>query len=81
MEISGFYKVTVKIEEEVDDGKGNSKIKKVKEVYIVENCGDPQSAVKVVENEMEGCASVWAIESVKEEKINAVLKHHSIDEE
>jgi len=74
MELSGFYRVSVKIESEVDDGKGGTKTKKSKEVYIVENCGDPQTAVKVVEDAMEGCMDTWAVESVKEEKINATLR-------
>lgn len=73
MELSGFYKVTVKIENEVDDGKGNSKIKKSKEVYIVDNCGDPQSAVDVVEKAFSNYGFTWAVESVKEEKITEIL--------
>ena len=73
MELSGFYKVSVKVEEEVEDRKGNTKKKKTKEVYVVGNCGDPQTAVSVIEKEMEGCPYEWAVESVKEEKINAVL--------
>ena len=73
MELSGFYKVTVKLETESEDKKGNVKTKKSKEVYIVGNCGDPQDAVKRVEREMDGSTSVWAIASVKEEQIDAVL--------
>lgn len=79
MELSGFYRVNVKIEKEVDDGKGGTKTKKSKEIYIVENCGDPQTAAYVVENEMQGCLDTWAIESVKEEKITATLKAHSTE--
>ena len=78
MELSGFYKVNVKVETEVEDSKGNIKIKKTKEVYIVDNCGDPQAAVKVVEDAMENCPYGWAVESVKEEKINAVLHHKNL---
>lgn len=74
MELSGFYKVTVKVETETEDKNGNVKIKKTKEVYVVEDCGDPQAAVKVVEDSMKSCPYEWAIESVKEEKINAILK-------
>ena len=73
MELSGFYKVTVKLEIESEDKNGNVKTKKGKEVYIVGDCGDPQDAVQRVEREMDGSTSVWAIESVKEEKIDAVL--------
>ena len=50
MELSGFYRVSVKVETETEDKKGNVKIKKTKEVYIVDNCGDPQAAVDVVED-------------------------------
>lgn len=73
MELSGFYKVTVKLEVETEDGKGNVKTKKMKEIYIVRDCGDPQDAVKRVEKEMEGSTSEWAIESVKEEKVDAII--------
>ena len=74
MELSGFYKVTVKIEEENgEDKNGNAKYKKVKEVYIVKGCGSPEAAVERVKSEMEYCTSEWAIENVKEEKITEVL--------
>ena len=78
MELSGFYRVSVKVETETEDKKGNVKIKKTKEVYIVDNCGDPQAAVDVVEDAMENCPDEWAVESVKEEKINAVLHHKNL---
>lgn len=77
MDISGFYKVTVKVETETEDKNGNVKIKKTKEVYIVDECGDPQAAVRVVEKAMEPCSFEWAIESVKEEKIDAVLHNNA----
>ncbi|MBS7364398.1 MAG: DUF4494 family protein [Paludibacteraceae bacterium] len=78
MELSGFYKVSVKVETETEDKNGNIKTKKTKEVYIVDNCGDPQAAVKIVEKAMENCPYEWAVESVKEEKINAVLHHSNL---
>ena len=78
MELSGFYKVSVKVETETEDKNGNIKTKKTKEVYIVDNCGDPQAAVNVVEKAMESCPYEWAVESVKEEKINAVLHHSNL---
>ena len=78
MELSGFYRVSVKVETETEDKKGNVKIKKTKEVDIVDSCGDPQAAVDVVEDAMEKCPDEWAVESVKEEKINAVLHHKNL---
>ena len=73
MEISGFWRIVVKVEVDVEDSKGNIKTKKTKEVYLVEDCGDPQDAVKIVEKEMSGCMYPWAIESIKEDKITAVI--------
>ena len=74
MELSGFYKVVVKLEEENgEDKNGNAKYKKVKEVYIVKGCGSPEAAVERVKSEMDGCMSEWAIDSVKEEKITDIL--------
>ena len=78
MELSGFYKITVKIENETEDKNGNVKVKKTKEIYIVDNCGDPQAAVNVVEKAMDGCPYEWAVESVKEEKLTAVLHNTTI---
>lgn len=82
MELSGYYKVVVKIEEENgEDKNGNAKYKKVKEVYIVKGCGSPKAAAKRVEQEMEYCTSEWAIDSVKEEKITDILNAASVTEE
>jgi len=68
MEI-GFYKVTVKVEVEQENGK----VKKHKEVYLVKNAGSPQIAANKVEDLFKGCMDEWAIESVKVEKLDEIL--------
>lgn len=69
MEKLGYYKVTVKVTQEQENGKTKSS----KEVYLVANAGSPQIAADSVQELFNGCTDEWRIESVKEEKICAVL--------
>jgi hypothetical protein len=69
METLGYYKVTVKVTQEQENGKSKS----TKEVYIVKNAGSPQIAADRVQTEFRGCTDEWAIESVKVEKIAYIL--------
>ena len=69
METLGFYKVTVKVTQEQENGKSKSS----KEVYIVSNSGSPQIAADTVQSLFTGCTDEWRIESVKEEKICSVI--------
>lgn len=77
-----FYKVTVKVE--VDTGMtnrdGEPKIKKHKEVYLVKECSTPQAAADRVQKLFEGSMDDWTIESVKAEKLDAILTAHEGDE-
>ena len=65
----GYYKVVVKVGVEQENGK----IKNHKEVYLVTNAGSPQMAADVVQDEFSGCTDEWQIESVKQEKLDAIL--------
>ena len=69
METLGFYKVTVKVTKEQENGKSKSS----KEVYIVSNAGSTQIAADTVQDLFNGCTDEWRIESVKEEKICSVI--------
>jgi len=69
MDNIGYYKVTVKVGVEQDNGK----IKYHKENYLVHDAGSPQIAANVVEKEFSGCMDEWQIECVKQEKIDAIL--------
>lgn len=70
---SGYYKVIVKIEEENGVSKsGEPRYKHTQEMYIV-TAGCPQDAANRVQKEMDGCASEWHIDSVKEVKISGIL--------
>ena len=69
MNVPEYYKVTVKIEHEGDNGK----IKKMSEIYLVK-AGSPQGAADKAEQEMELCKDVWQIVSVKEEKLTKVVE-------
>lgn len=69
MESLGYYKVSVKVGVEQENGK----IKYHKENYLVHDAGSPQIAADVVEKEFQGCTDEWQIESVKQEKIDAIL--------
>ena len=74
MDITEYYKVTVKVE--VDEGmkkNGEPKVKKHKEVYLVTNCGSTQEAADVVEEEFKACMDEWSIESVKAVKLDSIL--------
>lgn len=73
-EVSDFYMVSVKIEEDLGLKKnGEPKIKKTTENYIVK-AGSPQDASDKVETEMEGCISTWYINSVTLKKIVKVVE-------
>lgn len=69
METLGYYRVTVKVTQEQENGKTKSS----KEVYIVKNAGSPQIAADRVQSEFAGCTDEWTIESVKVEKIAYIL--------
>ncbi len=74
MDVTEYYKVTVKVE--VDEGvkrNGDPKVKKHNEIYLVTNCGSPQEAANVVEEEFKGCMDEWSIVSVKAEKLDSIL--------
>ena len=75
MDITEYYKVTVKVEEDtgIVNKQGEPKLKKHKEVYVVTNCGSPQEAADRVEEEFESCMDEWSIESVKAEKLDSIL--------
>lgn len=69
MDQLGYYKVSVKVTVEQDNGK----IKKHKEVYLVKNAGSPQIAANKVEDLFKGCMDEWSIESVKVEKLDDIV--------
>jgi len=69
MESLGYFKVTVRVGVEQDNGK----IKYHKENYLVHDAGSPQIAANVVEKEFTACTDEWQIESVKQEKLEAIL--------
>ena len=75
MDITEYYKVTVKVEEDpgVVNKQGEPKLKRHKETYLVKNCGSPQEAADRVEKEFEHCMDEWSIESVKAEKLDSIL--------
>jgi hypothetical protein len=69
MQVPEYYKVTVKIEHENENGK----IKKIREIYLVK-AGSPQVAANLVEKEMDGCNDVWQIANVKEETLTKIVE-------
>lgn len=69
MDQLGYYKVSVKVAVEQDNGK----IKNHKEVYLVKNAGSPQIAANKVEDLFKGCMDEWSIESVKVEKLDDIV--------
>lgn len=69
MESFGYYKVTVKVGVEQENGK----IKNHKEIYLVKNAGSPQAAADRVQDLFSSCMDEWRIESVKVEKLDDIL--------
>lgn len=69
MESFGYYKVTVKVGVEQENGK----IKNHKEIYLVKDAGSPQVAADRVQDLFKTCTDEWRIESVKVEKIDDIL--------
>lgn len=64
----GFYEVTVEIETEDSE---TGKVKKVKEVHLIDAANVTDVETKVAE-EMNGTMWEWKISSVKQSKINYV---------
>ena len=52
---------------------GEPKIKKHKEIYLVQNCATPQQAADRVERLFKDCTDEWVIESVKAENLDDIL--------
>ena len=70
MESFGYYKVTVKVGVEQENGK----IKNHKEIYLVKDAGSPQAAADRVQSLFSPSSLYeWRIESVKAEKIDDIL--------
>lgn len=79
MDVIEYYKVTVKVEVDTGqiDKKGNPKMEKHKEVYLVKDCGSAQKATAIVEDLFKDCTDEWAIVGMKAEKFDDIISAKS----
>ena len=69
-----YFEVTVTVQHEVDGGKGGTKIKKVKESYLVDAMTVTEAEARVVgEFEKEGIQLDYEVSAARESKIVQVI--------
>ena len=70
-----YFEVTVSVQHEVDGGKGGTKIKKVKESYLVDAMSVTEAEAKVVgEFESAGITVDYEVSAARESKIIQVIE-------
>ena len=70
-----YFEVTVSVQHEVDGGKGGTKIKKVKESYLVDAMTVTEAEAKVVgEFESAGITVDYEVSAARESKIIQVIE-------
>ncbi len=70
-----YFEVTVTVQHEVDGGKGGTKIKKVKESYLVDAMTVTEAEAKVVgEFESAGITVDYEVSAARESKIIQVIE-------
>jgi len=70
-----YFEVTVTVQHEVDGGKGGTKIKKVKESYLVDAMSVTEAEAKVVgEFESAGITVDYEVSAARESKIIQVIE-------
>lgn len=67
-----YYEVVVQIKLQTEDSKGNVKIKKLKEVYLVDAMSVTEAEARVVK-QFEGFSQEFAVLQVKNSKIIEVI--------
>jgi hypothetical protein len=73
-----YFEVQVTVHHEVDGGKGGTKIKKVKENYLVDAMSVTEAEARVVkEFESAGISVDYEVSSAKESKIIQVIEKSS----
>ena len=69
-----YFEVTVTVQHEVDGGKGNTKIKKVRESYLVDAMTVTEAEARVVkEFEKAGIQLDYEVSAARESKILQVI--------
>ena len=70
-----YFEVTVTVQHEVDTGKGGTKVKKIKENYLVDAMTVTEAEARVVkEFEKAGIQLDYEVSAAKESKILQVIK-------
>jgi hypothetical protein len=67
-----YFEVTVTVQHEVDGGKGGTKIKKVKESYLVDAMSVTEAEAKVVQD-FKGVMFDFEVKSVTSSKIIKII--------